>query len=317
MVCNRLKSIWKKVIIPIVLLTTFIQSGCGRNVTESQSTINLSENDIFAYSAGGEIFIIRGGENIPVKLTYGVLPKLSPDGKKILCSRDTDNNGKEDTIYIMELDGLSVIATLPSVYADFSPDSKKVIYVSHDERSVYLKFFDLETKKEKLLIRTGTKEIRDIIGGITWSGDYILFSGLGMKDEYETIRILNMETGEILNTKRQGLWSSLPINRSKILSRDFSPKYPFRPTIFISDFDGTNRKRIIPEDLLGDYPVWSPDGTRIAFAARKMKILGNKKDYTFVENWKIVFMDNSTGKTLGCIDVPKGKIKGISWISTK
>lgn len=290
--------------------------GSAEEIKEGITPLNLYENEILAYSSGGWIYIIRGPENIPLKLTYGTLPKLSLDGKKILCSRDTDNDDKEETIYVMELDGLWVVATLQGVYADFSPDSKKVVYVSKDY-SMYLKLFDLETKEEELLIRTGIGDIRDILGSVTWNGDYLLFSALGMNDVYETIRILNVKTGEILSTKRQGLWSSLSINRNKILSRDFSPKYPFRPTIFICDFDGKNRKRIIPEDLLGDHPIWSPDGTRITFAARKMKIDNNKKDYTFIENWKIMFIDSFTDRNLGYIDVPEGKIKGISWISRK
>ena len=40
--------------------------------------------------------------------------------------------------------------------------------------------------------------------------------------------------------------------------------------IAVSNFDGTEQKRLTKDKLYGDYPVWSPDGTRIAFGGGRL-----------------------------------------------
>jgi TolB protein len=83
---------------------------------------------------------------------HNIFPGWSPDGKKIIFSsskRDTDSSGSfvdGSFLYTMNADGsaLTKVGTIKSFFARFSPDGKKIAYVSgkFPETAIYIANID-------------------------------------------------------------------------------------------------------------------------------------------------------------------------------
>lgn len=91
---------------------------------KGSSTVNFYKREIWMKN-------LENGENM--LLTTGIQPSFSPDGKKIVFSKETDFLGSN--IWIMDTDGgnqIQVTHSERSAYATcprFSPDGKKIVFV--------------------------------------------------------------------------------------------------------------------------------------------------------------------------------------------
>ena len=184
----------------------------------------------------------------------------------------------------------SVIDTLgfANYYPHFSPDGKKIAYLSNqdfDYGTTALMLYDLDTKKsEALTLRAATN--------FSWSSDgkKILFAKRNSPPNVYGATVFDLYTWDIASKKETRLTQDL---------RAFSPSYsPDNNSIcFVVNGDGTlnlyygdaNGKshRALTTFNHGEQvfnPVFSPDGKKIFF------------DYSFEESRKLAQMDIATGE---------------------
>ncbi|MEW6104134.1 MAG: hypothetical protein AB1630_10060 [bacterium] len=243
---------------------------------------------------GGSIWIVDTETGSQTRLTDGnsfnIIPRWSPNSKKLAFSSDCDGNFE---VYTIDVDGKNLRRLtdnpLNDYVQDWSPDGKKIIFqrkfVKEEKNELTLvdkyghiiKKIDQGTFTEEYpqlyLINPDGLNIEQLAEGFSktraprWSpdGKNIVFDAEDEKGKLATyiIEVENKRLEKIMDdTKRFYMWSS---DGKKVAFVDYNKDGPGISVVNIED------KKIykIIKGLKGkiwDFPIWTPDEKRIIFA---------------------------------------------------
>jgi TolB protein len=210
----------------------------------------------------GEDAFIRGVPASPAD--------ASPDGSMIAFGRDA---GGSSQIFVAAADGTQVRQVshdpVEATDAGWSPDGSEIAYVgfgkSRTTRNIFV--VDVATGRSRKLTHGSTDAANP-----AWSpdGTTILYR-VGDSSADSLLRLVDVSTGEITQltdvgeAAADGAWS--PDGSTIAFALDVvGGGLDDSHGIFLMDADGGNRRVLVP-DVPAWGPVWSPDGTQIAYFA--------------------------------------------------
>jgi TolB protein len=175
--------------------------------------------------------------------------------------------GNKD-IYISDYDGANVRQVTKhesiSILPKFSPDGKKIAYVSYKDRYPFLYVLDVETGKSIAV----SKQV-GVNMAPAWSPDGRRLALVLSKDANQEIYIMNADGSD-----KQRITTHAEMDTSPTFSPDggriaFVSERAGSPQIFVMSADGKNPARVSYQGGRSYDPEWSPDGKRIAYVAEK------------------------------------------------
>ncbi len=215
-------------------------------------------------------------------------PDPSPDGSRIVFQSDRTGT---DQIYLMNTDGSDVQQLTEFEFGAetpvWSPDGKKIAYAAYtaeDNNDVFIMNPD------------GTDNIRltngpGYDGHAHWAfnGQRIVFNSdrsspdlnVPWNERWHEIHSIRADGSDIRQHSQCRdvcTYGSISPNGEKILFRKVVQQTGFswdlsqrerNSEVFIADIDGSNEQNISSNAAFDGWPVWSPDGTRIAFASNR------------------------------------------------
>ncbi len=214
----------------------------------------------------------------------------SPDGTKILFM--SDRTGK-DGIYVMSaevfrpqrilMDGHNNELGSPA----YSPDGKSIAYqVQLEDKSGELHIWNLETKRDSLVIRTKNA---DLAPAWSPSGQWIAFRNR-VEDNTE-ICLIRPDGSGLKNLTQNPAADSAPSwspdGRQIAFISNRDGNYGIFQ-IYVMNADGSNQHRVYYSQATNDWPSWSPDGRSIVFA--------NDKEDNRSGNFEIFIIEPDTGE---------------------
>jgi len=225
-------------------------------------------------------------------------PRFSRNGNKIVfCSirRDTNGDGVIDQkdnfgVYIIDGDGKDerqvVSDDWDNSYPCFSPDGKKIVYLSRrrdtngdgkidllDNPGVYIK--DLKGEDEKCIV---SDQCHNKFPSFSPNGERILFaSWRGANSGIYTIGIDGKDEKQIVSDEYDNTFPSFSPSGEKIVyaswRRDTNGdgRIDLRDNsgIYIVDIDSRNEQEIVSDRYSNSFPIFSPDGSMIAYLTRR------------------------------------------------
>ncbi|MCW9707188.1 TolB family protein [Fodinibius salsisoli] len=271
-------------------------SGCsvdGENPISAQITAGETTNANFEviceqFSAEGiiafsqtvdqqlEIFTVKPDGTELQQLTNFSLqdqyPVISPDGKKIVFSRqDKDSPTVDNDIWVMNIDGSNAIKLTDNTVDDkrpsWSPDGSQIVFESgKNSFSIYV--MDADGSNQTQLTDDEGQD-----HSASWSADNkIAFvsdrQGDSSADIYQmdadgsnAAILISAESDNGINLSNPA-WSP---DGSQIVYQGFASGGS--PRIFLADAEGSNIQMIEPDGNNNDarQPSWSPDGNYITF----------------------------------------------------
>ncbi|CAN5551491.1 hypothetical protein BH23CHL5_BH23CHL5_05510 [soil metagenome] len=244
------------------------------------------------YTRGGAVFVSSPSGEDERSLTADVKarwPSRSPDRSRIAFIVQTEGGSRFDgTIMVMNADGsdltMLVDRVMPFSAPIWSPDGTKLTYPSVKEFNedfftgrISLQLFDIETRIESDL----TGERLNHVTGATFSpdGDHIAFVSFVMErrrgggvdlidgDAYivdiSTLDLTNLTEG-MIEEENWIKWSPMG-DQVAILTNPGDWSNPKQMQLLLVELSDPRSHRVLSTDWQLSIPVWSPDGSRIAY----------------------------------------------------
>lgn len=202
-----------------------------------------------------------GGHRLPVNARNFT---FSADGQRMAFVGTTEGNKYQ--IYIAHADGSNVLALSAGPHdsnPQLAPDGKTIIFVRSRDYFTALFAVDVDTGRETQL----TEYTNDLEPNWSPDGQRVVFTT--SRDGFQELYTMNpdgsalhrLTNNELQNDLRaqfspDGQWIGYMSNYSV---GDGSAE------IWLMHADGSDQKQLTQNDVDDMYPIWSPDGCRIAF----------------------------------------------------
>src|SRR4051794_30895218 len=246
--------------------TSFPTAQNGRIVFSS--TRDTAGNDI-------DVFIANADGSGAVNLTPGnpgvdsYHPSLSPDGTKILFARDPGSSDTSNAhVYVMNVDGSNPVDLTPGNtaskinddYPSFSPDSKRIVFVSR-RADVHGDIFVMNADGSSPTNVTPTDVLADRAPEWSPDGARIFFDHDLAGNEH--IAVMNADGSGVQDL---GAASDAPSPSPDGTKITFGREIGTTFHIFVANVDGSGAKDMMPGGTLSSFdPEFSPDNKRILF----------------------------------------------------
>lgn len=206
-------------------------------------------------------------------------PSFSSDGKRIVYEKENPNPETQDLVfnydrdlYIKRLDdGKEIRLTQNKWYdgqANFSPDDKKIVYVS----GFSIKIMDLKTRKitnldqpEGIIIKR-EKPVNQYYPSFSPDGKEILFQAGFQKRKIYLMDTDGKNLRGLSQIKDEDYFPSFSPDGQKII---FVSGRTGDEEFYLMDKDGKNQTQLTFDGMDKKHPCFSADGKHIAYVAKK------------------------------------------------
>ena len=175
--------------------------------------------------------------------------------------------GKKE-IYISDYDGANVRQVTKhgsiSILPEFSPDGKKIAYVSYKDRYPFLYVLDIETGKSMAV----SKQV-GLNTAPAWSPDGRKLALTLSRDANQEIYVMNADGSDKLRITTHAEMDTSPTFSPDGSQIAFVSERAGNAQIFVMSADGKNPHRVSYQGGRSYDPEWSPDGKGIVYVAEK------------------------------------------------
>ena len=234
------------------------------------------------------IATLAAAEATPVTQVIDAYPAPSPDGRTLLFQSNRNGRG---ALYLADIDGKDVRLLLdsgddPSVAA-WSPDGKHIVFaatVSGDQPDIFV--IDADGKNRRRLTTHAGDDSHP-----HWSPDGTRIFWNSASTTKDLAADWSLQSHEIFSMKPDGsdvrqhtrcaavcTFGSVSPDGARIVYRKVvrTPGFNWalgsietNSEVFVADIDGGNERNLTNNAAFDGWPVWSPDGTSIAFASNR------------------------------------------------
>lgn len=135
---------------------------------------------------GSAIYVKNLAGGGPRQISSGMMPNWSPDGRKLVCSRNSPGYGA----WIMDIDDDDHEHLGPGWGAQVSPDGRSVALTD----GAALKIYDVESRQLRTLLEANAHPWRQIYWNSGWSPDSRRLCVKGMtKDELQEVAVVTVD----------------------------------------------------------------------------------------------------------------------------
>jgi len=280
---------WRTVGVALVIAAVFLAAialYAGTHQTKIPPPFGVARNGLVAYTSHGDIYVEDAAQGSITQLTntpsaIDAEPVFAPDGTRLAYIRPVEGSVPlVSDIVVVKPDGsgLVVVTDEPITGSpkrlEWSPDSRSILATEENDAAVWL--FDVSgTKPVETVLTDGFAYVRPfrppdgsavLIGRVKGGGDTHSVILHDLATGHETVLAADLPNGD-----GAARWSP---DGSQVVYDAVPRDEPDSNRLFVVRADGSGTRKLVTEPGIGlDMdPVWSPDGTEIAFGGYQQQL---------------------------------------------